>query len=178
MLDALALTALIGQCAPGQAAAALVAIVREASGFEPLVLSTMQSGRPLSLQAFSKYEAVALAMEMRVAGKRSRLGLAGLDSRTVERLGMPLGDVFEPCTNLRVAARLMKEDPAALQPLGRKSGVRSPPLAAASARVAPAAPGAPQADLEPTRDQPPAARAWDVYGQARANAALVYPMPE
>ena len=94
MLDALALTALIGQCAPGQAAAPLVAIVREASGFEPLVLSTIQSGRPLSVQAFSKNEAVAFAMEMRVAGQRTRLGLAGLDSRVVERLGLPLGDIL------------------------------------------------------------------------------------
>lgn len=135
MLDALALTALIGQCAPGQAAAPLVAIVREASGFEPLVLSTIQSGRPLSVQALSKDEAVALAMEMRVAGQRTRLGLAGLDSRAVERLGLPVGDVFEPCTNLRVAARLLKDDPGALQPLGRKSGVPSPPLVAAPARM-------------------------------------------
>lgn len=179
MLDALALTALIGQCAPGQAAAPLVAIVREASGFEPLVLSTIQSGRPLSVQALSKDEAVALALEMRVAGQRTRLGLAGLDSRAVERLGLPVGDVFKPCTNLRVAARLLKDDPGALQPLGRKSGVPSPPVATASARMGqPSAPGSAQADPEPMRDQPPVARAWDVYGQAKASAALVYPMPE
>ena len=179
MLDALALTALIGQCAPGQAAAPLVAIVREASGFEPLVLSTIQSGRPLSVQAFSKNEAVAFAMEMRVAGQRTRLGLAGLDSRVVERLGLPLGDIFEPCTNLRVAARLLKEEPSALQPLGRKNGMPSPPAAAASVRVAqPTAPTTASSEPEPTRDQPPAARAWDVYGQGKASATLVYLMPE
>jgi len=136
MLDALALAALIGECAPGQAAAPLVAIVREASGFEPLVLSTMQNGRPLSVQAFSKDEAVALAMEMRVA--------------------------FEPCTNLRVAARLLKEDPGALRPLGR-NGAPSPPPAPASAHVAPpTAPGSAPPDPEPIRDQPPVTRAWDV----------------
>jgi type IV secretion system protein VirB1 len=162
MLDALALAALIGECAPGQAAAPLVAIVREASGFEPLVLSTMQNGRPLSVQAFSKDEAVALAMEMRVAGQRARLGLAGLDSRAVERLGLSVGDVFEPCTNLRVAARLLKEDPGALRPLGR-NGAPSPPPAPASAHVAPpTAPGSAPPDPEPIRDQPPVTRAWDV----------------
>lgn len=179
MLDVLALTALIGQCAPGQAAAPLVAIVREASGFEPLVLSTIQSGRPLSLQAFSKEEAVALAMEMRVAGQRSRLGLAGLDSRAVEKLGVPIGDVFEPCTNLRVAARLMKEDPSALQPLGRKSSLPSPPLAAASPRAARSTASASvPSDQEPMWAPPPVARAWDVYGQAKISAALVYPTSE
>lgn len=179
MLDAIALAALIGQCAPGQAAAPLIAIVREASGFEPLVLSTIQSGRPLSVQALSKDEAVALAMEMRVAGQRNRLGLAGIDSRALEKLGVPIGDVFEPCTNLRVAARLLKEDPAALQPLGRKTGVPSPPMAATSPRVAqPTALPSARSEPEPTRDPPPAARAWDVYGQTKASAALVYPMPE
>ena len=179
MLDAFALTALIGQCAPGQAAAPLVAIVREASGFEPLVLSTIQSGRPLSVQAFSKNEAVALAMEMRVAGQRTRLGLAGLDSRAVERLGLPLGDIFEPCTNLRVAARLLKEEPSALQPLGRKAGVPSPPVGAKFPREAqPTALPSPPPDPEPTGDQPPVARAWDVYGQGKVSATLVYPMPE
>lgn len=179
MLDALALTALIGQCAPGQAAAPLVAIVREASGFEPLVLSTIESGRPLSLQAFSKEEAVALAMEMRVAGQRTRLGLAGLDSRAVERLGLPVGDIFEPCTNLRVAARLLKEDPSALQPLGRKSRVPSPPLAAASPRAARlTASGSVPSDPEPMQAPFPVPRAWDVYGQAKVSAALVYPLRE
>lgn len=153
MLDALALAALIGQCAPGQSAAPLVAIVREASGFEPLVLSTIQSGRLLSVQALSKDEAVALAMEMRVAGQRTRLGLAGLDSRAVERLGLSVGDIFEPCTNLRVAARLLKEDPRAFQPLGRKNGVPSLPVGVASVRVAQSpAPRSAPLDPEPTRD--------------------------
>lgn len=178
-MDALALAVLIEQCAPGQAAAPLVALVREASGFEPLVISTMQSGRPLSLRAFSKDEAVALAIEMRVAGQRTRLGLAGLDSRAVERLSVPIGDVFEPCKNLRVAARLMKEDPSALQPLGRKSGVPSPPQAAASLPAArPITSGSVPSDPEPMQASPPVARAWDVYGQAKVSAALVYPTPE
>ncbi|MCE4226363.1 lytic transglycosylase domain-containing protein [Methylobacterium sp. C25] len=179
MLDALALTTLIGECAPGQAAAPLVAIVREASGFEPLVLSTIQSGHPLSVQAFSKDEAVALAMEMRVAGQHARLGLAGLDSRAVERLGLPVGDAFEPCTNLRVAARLLKDDPGALQPLGRRKGVPSPPPTATPAHgVPPTTLGSDQPVPEPTRDRPPVTRAWDVYGQAKASAALVYPTTE
>ncbi|GJD94469.1 transglycosylase SLT domain-containing protein [Methylobacterium iners] len=179
MLDVLALTALIGQCAPGQAAAPLIAIVREASGFEPLVLSTIQSGRPLSLQAFSKEEAVALAMEIRVAGQRSRLGLAGINSYAVERLGVPIGDVFEPCTNLRVAARLMKEDPSALQPLGRRSGLPSPPLAVASPRAnRPTPSGAVPADPEPMQPPSAVARARDVYGQAKISTALVYPTSE
>lgn len=179
MLDAVAIAALIGQCAPGQAAAPLVAIVREASGFEPLVLSTMQSGRPLSVQAFSKEEAVALAMEMRVAGQRSRLGLAGIDSRAVENLGVPIGDVFEPCTNLRVAARLMKEDARALKPQGRTGDLPSPPLAAPSPRAArPTASGSVPLDPEAIQAPPPVARAWDVYGQAKVSAALVYPTSE
>ena len=179
MLDALALTALIAQCGPGQATAPLVAIVREASGFEPLVLSTIQSGRPLSIQAFSKDEAVALAMEMRVAGQRARLGLAGLDSRAVERLGISVADVFEPCTNLRVAARLLKEDPSALRAHARKNGAPLPPVTATSARVPQStAPATALSEPKPTQDPPPVTRAWDVYGQGNASAALVYPMPE
>jgi|FEC22Drversion2_1045045.scaffolds.fasta_scaffold00618_17 type IV secretion system protein VirB1 len=179
MLDAIALAALIGQCAPGQAAAPLVAIVREASGFEPLVLSTLQSGRPLSVQAMSKDEAVALAIEMRVAGQRNRLGLAGIDSRALEKLGVPIGDIFEPCTNLRVAARLMKENPSALQPLGRKSDLPSPHLTASSPPAArPTASGSVPSDPEPMQVPPPVARAWDVYGRAKVSAALVYPASE
>lgn len=179
MLDALALTALIAQCAPGQAVAPLAAIVREASGFEPLILSTMQSGRPLSVQALSKDEAVALAMEMRVTGQRTRLGLAGLDSRAVERLGMPVADVFEPCTNLRVAARLIRDDPGALWPLSTKNDLPRPPQAAAAKRVGPPSkPDSASSHPEPTSDQTPLARAWDVYGQGKTSAALIYPASE
>ena len=170
-MDDTAFMALAQRCAPGTPIEPLTAIVRQASGFEPLVIATVQSGRPLSVQATSKPEAIALATEMTIAGQRVRIGLAGLDTRDLERLGIPLADAFEPCPHVKAAAWLLSEDPRRFKPATAAARAEAHPTAVPVARESEeTAPGRPK----PNQTEAPRARAWDVYGQSRISSVLVY----
>lgn len=175
MLDAPTFAALVERCAAGQTPAPIAAIVRRASGFEPLVLTTIQSGKPLSVQAMSKEEGIALASEMKLAGQPVRIGLAGIDTRDLDWLGVGLGDAFEACTNISAAARLLIKNPNALQPLAAASNPRSTRPARQEQQAPQPSPDLPgeTAELSEPRVLPPP-RAWDVYGRAGANSILVY----
>lgn len=173
MIEMATLLTLIERCAPEAPAQPLVAAVRQASGFEPLVLATRQNGRVLSVQAQSRDEAIALASEMKVAGKPVRLGLAGIDARELERRNLPIGAAFDACANLRLAGEIITKDPKRLAALPAPMG--RPPAAPGAERSSsmPSPAAKPQTAHRPEPEQLPP-RAWDVYGQARAGAALVY----
>lgn len=117
VLEGMALAALIERCAPGRPAAPLAAIVRQASRGEPLVIGMTQNGKPITIVAPSKEDAIAFVAEARVAGQHVRVGLAGLSTRDLDPLGLSLADAFEPCANLRAAARVLDASrPAAAVP--------------------------------------------------------------
>ncbi len=170
MLEALALNTLIERCAPPEAHAPLTAVIREASGGEPLVLVTVQNGRRLPVQASSLTEAVALATEMKLAGGPVRIGLAGLDTRDLDRLGVSLAQAFEPCGSIEAAAKLQAEGPARLRPTrGDLPSARS-----ASRTVPGEAVASVEAIAAPPEAPPVGRRPWDVYGQTQGSSVLVY----
>ena len=177
MLDTLALTALLTQCVPAPSMKALTDIVRSASGAEPLVISTMQNGRPISVLAMSKDEAIALAMEARLAGHSVKVGLTGLDSRVLDRLGATLADAFDPCTNLRLTARLLADDPSALRSPMTARGVSHQPL---HPKLREPAVSADLSSPEPPDEvnASPQVRAWDVYRRVPMNTTLIYAAPK
>lgn len=113
MMDPTAFIALLERCAPGAAVQPLAAAARQASGHEPFVIGTVQGAKPLSVQATSEPEGMALATGVTIAGQRVRIGL---DARALERLGVPVADAVEPCPQVKAAARLMGEDPRRLKP--------------------------------------------------------------
>ena len=174
------MTALLERCAPSQPADALMAVVRKASGFEPLIVGVTQNGKLISILPTSKEDAIAFVAESKVAGQRIRIGLAGLDSRDLDRLGVSVADALEPCANLQAAARLLGENPNALNTARVASTTAAPTLAMTGhlPREHPAS----SSSLSHDRDRKPAAsgqaRFWDVYGQAGTSAALVYAAPE
>lgn len=176
MLDAVAFAALVSQCLPGSPPSSLSEIVRQASGFEPLVILIVQNGKPISVRAPSKEDAIAFAAESRIVGQRVKVGLAGLDTRDLDRLGLSLGDAFEPCTNLRAAARLLGESPTASKPV-RSTGRTIRPERSGSDSALPerTPPSVTAASAEVPAPQP--ARSWDIYGQGRSSAALIYGAP-
>ena len=70
----------------------------------------------MKLLGSSKAEAIQLASELVIAGHRVRIGLAGIDTRDLDKLGVSIADAFEPCRNLNTAVRLISESPAKLKP--------------------------------------------------------------
>src|SRR4051812_37813874 len=167
-MDPTAFLALAERCAPPiTEPRPLAALVRRASEDEPLAIRFDDGpGGPMKLLGSSKAEAIQLASELVIAGHRVRVGLAGIDTRDLDKLGVSLADAFEPCSHLRAAARLMSENPAKMASPRRS--------ARAEARASPEAPVRPEADPAPASPQRLPARAWDVYGQGRLSSALVY----
>ena len=168
-MDMAAFHALAERCAPeGANLKPLASIVREASDFAPLSLRF--DGGPsgtMKLLASSKAEAIQLTSELVIAGHRVRVGLAGIDTRDLDRLGVSLADGFEPCANVGAAARLTAEDPSRLKAEPVQTG--RPRLARAPSSERPAGPARTPGPVEP-----PAQHSWDVYGHGRQDGTLVY----
>lgn len=175
MLEGLALAAMIERCAPNQPVPALTAIVRRASRGEPFVIGLTQNGKPITVIAPSKEDAIAFVASARVAGQHVRVGLAGVDTRHFEELGLSIADAFEPCANLRGAARLLDRGSITPMPVpSAKPAPRPNPVASPDPQIEQAARSTVAlADAAPERPT----RAWDVYGQARSSASLVYAPP-
>src|SRR3954468_18947460 len=107
-MDPTAFLALAGRCAPVTEPRQLAALVQRASGHEPSAIQFDNGpGGPIKLLGSSKSEAIQLASELVIAGHRVRVGLAGLDTRDLDKLGVSLADAFEPCSHLKAAVRLM-----------------------------------------------------------------------
>src|SRR5690349_13167662 len=115
-MDPTAFLALAERCAtPIAEPRPVAALVRRASDYEPLTIQFDDGpGGPMKLLGSSKADAIQLASELVIAGHRVRVGLAGIDTRDLDRLGVSLAEAFEPCSHIRAAARLMSENPAQL----------------------------------------------------------------
>lgn len=100
--------ALAAQCAPTIAPETLLSVVQVESRFEPLAIGV--NGAPRTVVApTSVEEAVAEAASLIARGRSIDLGLAQINSKNLSWLGLSLREVFEPCTNLRAAARILQD---------------------------------------------------------------------
>ena len=163
-MDPTAFLALVERCTPDAPAQPLAAIVREASGFEPLAIRA-DGDRPVALQGTSRADAIELATEFVIAGYRVRVGLAQIDTRDLDALGLTLADGFDPCINIQAAVQLVAADPARLMAPG-SSGEDSQPAEDLGRDSVVSGVESPQA----AAPRP----AWDVYGRTRNNSVLVY----
>jgi type IV secretion system protein VirB1 len=180
--------ALAAQCAPTIAPETLLSVVQVESRFEPLAIGV--NGAPRILVAPNSVdEAVAKAAALIAAGQSIDLGLAQINNKNLSWLGLSLREVFEPCTNLRAAARILQDgyvrgdalrlgEQAALKtalsyyntghPIRGFSNGYVGKVATAAERIVPAIVGASLASLSesapaaPPETPPPA---WDVFGE-------------
>jgi len=181
--------ALATQCAPTVAPETLLSVVQVESRFEPLAIGV--NGAPRILVApTSADEAVTKAAELIAAGRSVDLGLAQINSKNLSWLGLSLREVFEPCANLRAAARVLQDgyvrsdaphvgDQWALKtalsyyntghPVRGLNNGYVGKVETAAERIVPAIRGASPTDLDPTPAAPPEvpSAAWDVFGEVR-----------
>ena len=97
-MDASAFIALVAACAPqvnGDTARALVAVE---SGFNPHAIGVV--GGVLDRQPQTRPEALATARMLQATGCNFSAGLAQINLRNFERLGLNVESVFDPCRNL------------------------------------------------------------------------------
>lgn len=107
-LSLAAALALAAQCAPAVAPETLLSVVHVESRFEPLAIGV--NGLPrITIAPTSVEDAVDKAGELIAAGRSIDLGLGQINSKNLSWLGLSLREVFDPCTNLAAAARVLQD---------------------------------------------------------------------
>jgi len=186
-MDPAAFAALVERCAPTpDLVRPLTAIVRQASSFEPLLI-TIQARKLVPLQASDRDEAIQLATEAIATGQPVRIGLAQLDADETKQAGLTTTTTFDACKHIAGLGRLFE---ARLQAANVTASGRDQAIASV---VSSFAAEAPQATPEPrtppgdadisTRETPkintPASSIrerpnWDVYRSGLGTSAFVY----
>ena len=101
-----ALTVLVQQCASEVATEAVVPLVVTESGGDDLAINVNRGPR---VRAGSIAEGAALVRRYMAQGYTVDVGLAQINSANFARLGVTVEQVFDPCTNLRLASSLLQE---------------------------------------------------------------------
>lgn len=93
------------RCAPSVSVDTLSAIVRTESGFNSLAIGVVggKINQPETLQ-----EAVFYATKLASKNKSFSVGLAQINSGNFESLGVTAEELFDPCTNLNAAAKILE----------------------------------------------------------------------
>jgi type IV secretion system protein VirB1 len=189
-MDPAAFAALVERCAPPTAMVRpLTAIVRQASSFEPLLI-TIEGRKPIPIQATDRNEAIQLVTEATATGQPVRTGLAQLDAEDMKEAGLTATTTFDACKHIAGLGRLFE---ARLQAATANASGRDQAIARVVASFTAKAPGpTPQPRTQPmasrgadssTADMPtintPAASVrehphWDVYRSGLGTSAFVY----
>ena len=90
----------------------MMAIIKVESGGNPLAMNVNGKQR-LARQPASAIEAVAWAWWLINKGYSVDMGLAQVNSRNLQRLGLPPEAMFDPCYNIAAGAQILTENYAA-----------------------------------------------------------------
>ncbi len=107
MMEASTLAALAIACAPQVAVVTTSALVAVESSFNPHAIGIV--GGALARQPRHRAEALATASMLHAAGWDFSVGLAQINRRNFERLGLNLETAFEPCSNLLAMQAVLGE---------------------------------------------------------------------
>ncbi|WP_050631523.1 type IV secretion protein [Bradyrhizobium viridifuturi] len=188
-MDPTAFAAMIERCVPTAAyIQPLTAIVKQASAFEPLLITIAQRKR-VPIQASDRSEAIELATEALSSGQATRTGLAQLDARDMREAGLTVTTTFDACKHIAGLSRLFEarlraaettktnHDQAIASVIASFTG---PAIATSKLPEKPPASTAisslPSADAGTmdTSAGPNTAPRWDVYRAGIGESALVY----
>jgi type IV secretion system protein VirB1 len=104
----IALAALLHACAPQVGPRTMTAIIRVESGGNPQAIHDNTSG--LTYYPTSKARATRLAGSLINSGHSVDLGLSQINSMNLPGMGLSVGDMFNPCTNVRASSRILVQD--------------------------------------------------------------------
>ena len=97
--------ALLQQCAPEVAPVTMAAVIQTESGGLPWTIHDNTTGQ--SLRFKNQTQAVAMARFLISKGHKLDMGIAQIDSENLGWLGLSVQQVFNPCTNIRAAQRIL-----------------------------------------------------------------------
>lgn len=101
-----AITLLAQQCASEVATEAVVPLVMTESGGDDMAINVNRGPR---VRARSVAEGAALVRQYMALGYTVDVGLAQINSQNFSGLGVSVEQVFEPCTNLRLASKVLQQ---------------------------------------------------------------------
>jgi type IV secretion system protein VirB1 len=104
--DVPAIVALAQECAPEIATEAVLPLVMTESGGDALQINVNKGPR---VRAGSVADGAAIVRRYMAAGYTVDVGLAQINSANFARLGVTVEQVFDPCTNLGLAASVLHE---------------------------------------------------------------------
>lgn len=96
------------QCAPYVDVQTISAIVKTESGFNPFAIGVNYGGGKVK-QPTTLEDAIQKAEQLIAQGKNIDMGLGQINSANLPRLKLSVRQVFDPCTNLKAAAAILKE---------------------------------------------------------------------
>ena len=99
--------ALAQRCAPSVAIETIAAVVTHES-LNNVYAIGINGGARISRQPVNQTEAVETAKKLLGMGLSIDLGLAQINSANLNRLGLTVEQVFEPCANLRAAETVLR----------------------------------------------------------------------
>jgi type IV secretion system protein VirB1 len=108
MSTAIALAALLHACAPQVGPRTMTAIIHVESGGNAHAIHDNTSG--LTYYPGSTARATRLASSLIDAGHSVDLGLSQINSMNLSGMGLSVGDMFNPCTNVRASSRILVQD--------------------------------------------------------------------
>lgn len=106
-MDTTDFTALASTCAPLVHTSTAHALVAVESGFNPHAIGVV--GGALERQPRNRAEALATAKQLTANGWNFSVGLAQINLRNFERLGLNADTAFDPCQNLRAMQTVLSE---------------------------------------------------------------------
>jgi len=106
-MDTIAFYALAAACAPLVHASTVQALVAVESAFNPNAIGVV--GGVLERQPRNRAEALATAEDLQAKGWNFSVGLAQINARNFERLGLTVATALDPCENLRAMQTVLGE---------------------------------------------------------------------
>ena len=106
-MDTLNFNDLALACAPAVHASTAHALVATESGFNPHAIGVV--GGQLDRQPRTRAEALATAEHLKAKGWNFSVGLAQINQKNFERLGLTTASAFDPCENLRAMQRVLTD---------------------------------------------------------------------
>lgn len=101
--------ALLSMCAPDVAPQTMTAIVSQESAFNPYAVGINHPHPRLKKQPTNKAEAVSVVKDLIARKIDFDAGLGQINYRNWKWLGLTAETVFDPCTNLRSAQRVLAD---------------------------------------------------------------------
>jgi len=99
--------ALAAECAPLVPLEAISAVIQTESSFNPLVINVNGQNK-LMRQPSNDREAIVTAMWLIDHGYSVDLGLAQINSKNLNAVGLSVAEAFDPCKNLAAGAKILQ----------------------------------------------------------------------